>query len=215
MGRTNWKTLWKHRVKPTRFPGIWKMQEGGHIARARVTDPTTGKVRELKKVLPEGSAHDAFIWLEARRQNIRDGVLLAQPRRMRFADFAVSAFERKVKKNELKSAATQSKWQDILVHLIGGTRDAAGESPIMVSNMALCLLPRALFIPATSAWPRSAKNSAINSSTMRPRAMVSARRPASNCPDRHVESFVLCDAGTDTVCDAYRSARKSQLPLYS
>jgi hypothetical protein len=63
MGKSDWKKRWKHRVKPTRLPGIFKMEEGGHIARARVTDPTTGKMRELKKVLPQSSAEEAFAWV--------------------------------------------------------------------------------------------------------------------------------------------------------
>jgi len=46
---------------------------------------------------------------------------------MRFADDAVSVFERKIKKNELKSAATQSKWRDVLQRLIAGALDASGE----------------------------------------------------------------------------------------
>lgn len=127
MGKVNWKRQWKRWVKPTRLPGIWRMQEGGHIARARINDPTTGRMRELKKVLPASSAEEAFAWLEAERSKVRAGTVLARPRKARFADYAISVFERKVASGELKSAATQSKWKDILVHLIGGTHDGAGE----------------------------------------------------------------------------------------
>jgi len=46
---------------------------------------------------------------------------------VRFADYAISVFERKVRTGELKSAATQSKWRDVLVHLVRGTDDCDGE----------------------------------------------------------------------------------------
>lgn len=127
MGKSDWKVRGKHRVKPTRLPGIFKMEEGGHIARARVTDPTTGKKRELKKVFPQSNAEEVFAWFEAERVKVRAGIVLARPQRARFADYAISVFERKVKTGELKSAATQSKWRDILVHLVRGTHDGAGE----------------------------------------------------------------------------------------
>jgi integrase len=127
MGKSDWKVRWKHRVKPTRLPGVFKMQEGGHIVRARVIDPTTGRMKELKKVLAQSSAEEAFAWLEAERSKVRAGTVLARPQKVRFADYAISVFERKVRTGELKSAATQSKWRDILVHLVRGTHDAEGE----------------------------------------------------------------------------------------
>jgi hypothetical protein len=79
MGKSDWKVRWKHRVKPTRLPGIFKMEEGGHIARARVIDPTTGRMKELKKVLPQSSAEEAFAWLDAERAKVRSGTVLARP----------------------------------------------------------------------------------------------------------------------------------------
>jgi integrase len=127
MGKTNWKYNWKHWVKPTRLPGIYKMQEGGHIARARVIDPTTGRMTEVKRVLLDSNAEQAFAWLEAERARVRAGTVLARPQKVRFAGYAVSVFERKVKTGELKSAATQSKWRDVLVHLVRGTHDGSGE----------------------------------------------------------------------------------------
>jgi len=84
-------------------------------------------MRELKKLLPASSAEEAFGWLEAERTRVRAGTVLARPRKTRFADYAISVFERKVASGELKSAATQSKWKDVLIHLVGGTHDGAGE----------------------------------------------------------------------------------------
>ncbi len=127
MGKTHWKKQWKHWVKPTRLPGIWKMQEGGFIARQRVTDPSTGRLRELKKVFPQGTEHDAYAWLQTEKQRVRAGLLLARPQKERFADYAVSLFERKVAKGELKSASSQTRWKSTLAHLIGGIDGANGE----------------------------------------------------------------------------------------
>lgn len=108
MGKANWTYRWKHWVKPTRLPGVWKMEEGGHIARQRVTDPSTGRLRELKKVFSQGTEHDAYVWLETEKQRVRAGLLLARPQKERFADYAVSLFERKVAKGELKSASSRA-----------------------------------------------------------------------------------------------------------
>lgn len=103
------------------------MQEGGYIARRRVTDPTDGRVRELKKVFREGTDRDAFNWLEEATTKVRAGLRLARPRNERFADYAVSLFERKVAKGELRSAATRTKWRSSLQHFIRGIDSPNGE----------------------------------------------------------------------------------------
>lgn len=128
MGKTkaNWKYQWKHWVRRTRLPGVWKMREGGHIARRRVTDPTTGLLRELKKVFPQGSDRDAFNWLEEERRKVKEGLFLAKPRNEHFGDYAVSLFERKKAKGEL-SSLSQDRWRHTLEHLIGGTVGPDGE----------------------------------------------------------------------------------------
>jgi hypothetical protein len=47
-------------VAPTKLPGVWKRKEGGHLVRARVTDPTTGRKKEIRKVLPEADEAIAY-----------------------------------------------------------------------------------------------------------------------------------------------------------
>jgi len=127
MGKTKYEKRWKHWVRPTRLPGVWQMQEGGYIARRRVTDPTDGRVRELKKVFRQGTDRDAFNWLEEETTKVRAGLRLARPQNERFADYAVSLFERKVAKGELRSAAGRTKWKKTLEHFIRGIDGADGE----------------------------------------------------------------------------------------
>jgi integrase len=121
MGRLNWVKRWKRLIRPTRTPGIYELKEGGHLVRARVVDPTTGQQREIKKVMPQASEAQALEWLDQERDRIRAGLVLVQPARQRFADFAVSLLERKIKKLEIRSSAGKSRWTHTLQHLIAGT----------------------------------------------------------------------------------------------
>jgi len=105
---------------------VWKRREGGHIARARVTDPATGKLVEIKKVLHEASEAAAFQWLTEEKERIREGLASPQPAKTRFSEYAASLFERKVTRRELKSARSRERWKTTLVHLIRGTRNVPG-----------------------------------------------------------------------------------------
>ena len=53
---TKWMSRWNTWVAPTRLPGVFQRQEGGHLVRARVVNPTTGKKKEIRKVLPKADA---------------------------------------------------------------------------------------------------------------------------------------------------------------
>jgi hypothetical protein len=54
-----WIKRWKTWVAPTKLPGVWMHQKGGYLVRARITDPTTGCRREIRKVLPHPHADEA------------------------------------------------------------------------------------------------------------------------------------------------------------
>jgi hypothetical protein len=105
--------------------GVWKRKEGGHLVRSRVVDPTTGQMKEVKKVLPEADEATAYKWLSDQRARIQAGVLLAPPQQIRFGDFANSLLERKLNKGEIRSAKGREKWLCVLEHLIGVTAQAA------------------------------------------------------------------------------------------
>ncbi len=119
----NWTKRWKSWVKPTRFPGVWKRREGGHLVRARVSDPLTGRLKDIRRVLPDASEMSALQWLEGERERIRSGVVKSQQPSVHFGDFAVELFEKKKGPGgKIKSGAGRTRWKSTLEHLIAGTR---------------------------------------------------------------------------------------------
>jgi integrase len=122
-----WTLKWKTLVARTRIPGVWRRKEGGHLVRVRVVDPTTGKLKEIKKVLPDADEATAFKWLADEKKKIRAGVVSEKLPKTRFAEFAASLFEHKVKVGDIRSGSGRQKWADILEHLIGGTTGKSGQ----------------------------------------------------------------------------------------
>ncbi len=116
-----WKMQWNCLIAPTRVPGVWKRKGGGHLVRARIVDPSTGRKREIRKVLPEADLATAYQWLTDQRDLVRAGRVVAQLPKTRFADFALSVLEFKVEQGHLKSAKSVERWKHTLEHLIGGT----------------------------------------------------------------------------------------------
>ena len=123
---TKWLSRWKTTIAPTSVPGVWERKEGGHLVRARVVDPTTGKLKEIKKVMPSADVATAFKWLKDEESRIRAGVPSEARPKTRFADYAVSLLERKLAKKQIKSARGRERWRHTLVHLIGGTMGVEG-----------------------------------------------------------------------------------------
>lgn len=130
-----WLFRWKNWLAPTTVPGVWERKEGGHFVRARVVDPTTGRMREIKKSMPEADAATAFMWLNEERKRIQAGALPALRRSERFADYAVSLLERKVETREIKSARSREKWRYTLEHLIAGTEGVDGFGEMFVDQI--------------------------------------------------------------------------------
>jgi hypothetical protein len=98
------------------LPGVWRRKEGGHVVRARVTNPRTGKRIELWKVLPDLSAAEALHWLEQECEKVRTETRV-EPSKTRFATYAVSLLERKIRARDIRSEAGIRKWQTCLQHL--------------------------------------------------------------------------------------------------
>ncbi len=115
------KKLGNHWVKPTRLPGVFEKKGGGYIVRARVKDPMSGKLREIKKVFDEASEREAFDWLENEKSRIRQAIGSEPIRKQRFGDYAVSLLERKLQMKEIRSATGRDRWRHTLTHLIAGT----------------------------------------------------------------------------------------------
>lgn len=91
--------------------------------RARAKESTTGKLREIFKVLPQSTQAEALAWLEREQGRARAGAVTssAKSARPRFAEFAASLFEEKVKLGEIRSAKGRERWRYTLPHLVDGT----------------------------------------------------------------------------------------------
>lgn len=114
MTRT-WVHRWKYEMEatPTR-PGVWKMKEGGHYVRGRATDPRTGRQHAVSLPLHGATAAEAYAELQRRLAEIRSARSRAERPRTRFAEFAASLLERKVLRNEIRSAKTRLTWRTTL-----------------------------------------------------------------------------------------------------
>jgi integrase len=106
------------------LPGVWQRKDGGHVVRARAKESTTGKMKDLFKVLPKSTAAEALAWLEKEQERARAGGPSVESPRTRFSEFAEALAEHKVAVGEIKSAAGREKWRYTLSHLIGGTEGA-------------------------------------------------------------------------------------------
>jgi integrase len=103
------------------LPGIWLRKDGGYLVRARAKDGTTGKLKEIFKVMPEADPATALKWLHDERARVREGVDSAPTPKQRFSEFAAQQFEHKVKVRDIKSAKGRKKWGGALEHLVKGT----------------------------------------------------------------------------------------------
>jgi integrase len=107
------------------LPGVWQRKEGGHVVRGRATDSKTGKQKDLFRVFADANAEMALTRLREEQERLRSGSDQSPGKsRPRFAEFAASLFEEKVKVRDIKSAAGREKWRFTLEHLIGGTTGA-------------------------------------------------------------------------------------------
>ncbi len=121
-----WLFRWKNWLMPTGVRGVWRRKEGGHLIRARVRDPMTGRMREVKRVLPEADEATAHKWLADERARIRAGTCPALRQSEHFGDFAVSLLAQKVTTSEIRSARSRERWKHTLEHLISGTDGGPG-----------------------------------------------------------------------------------------
>ncbi len=117
------------------LPRVWERREGGHVVRARILDRTTGRQREIWKVLPDTDAPTALKWIEDECNRVRSGVTSVEPQKMRFCDYATSLLERKLATGEIRAASGRERWRHTLTHLIGGTESVAGFGDIFIEHL--------------------------------------------------------------------------------
>lgn len=100
-------------------PGIWERKDGGYFVRSRVTSPKTGLLTQIKKSLPEATLAEAAQWLNDEQARVRSGDTKMMAARPRFGGYAVSLYERKIMRGEIRSAKGREKWASILSrHLV-------------------------------------------------------------------------------------------------
>jgi integrase len=115
-----WVKRWDSWIAPTPVkPGVFRRKEGGFLVRGRVTDPRTGKLKEIRLSLVRVDALGAYNRLQDELGRVRDGLKPAVPaRRMRFTEYAASLFEHKLKTGRIKSAKSREKWEYVIrLHL--------------------------------------------------------------------------------------------------
>jgi len=147
--KQQWVHRWKNWLKPSAVPGVWQKKEGGHFVRARVMDPTTGQMKEIKKSLPDADEATAYKWLADERARVRAGLVSAPLQKVRFADFVTSLVEAKVKRGDITSAKGRERWGYTLTHLIAGT--TGRKSGIFVPGFGEYFIDR-LHVSHVDAW---------------------------------------------------------------
>ena len=110
-----WVHRWKYTMEatPTR-PGVWKMKGGGHYVRGRATDPRTGRQHAVSMPMHDATAAEAYAELQRRLDEIRSARTREDRPRTRFGAFAEALLERKVLRNEIRSAKTRLHWRKTL-----------------------------------------------------------------------------------------------------
>jgi integrase len=117
---TKWVKQWGSWIAPAPVkPGVFRRKEGGFLIRGRITDPRTGKQREVRQNLTGVDALDAYNRLQDELAMVRDGLKPTGPaKRIRFTEFAASLFEHKLKTGRVKSAKSRQKWESVIrLHL--------------------------------------------------------------------------------------------------
>ena len=131
---TKWTHRWNSWLAPTTVPNVWQCRDGGHLVRARVVDPTTGRMKEVRKVLPEADLGTAFKWLQDETARVKSGVVVQPKSKTRFASYVVSLLERKIATKDIKSAKGRAQWVSILQHLVDGTSVETREGTMTVTG---------------------------------------------------------------------------------
>lgn len=116
-----WVKRWRDTIAAApELPGVWRRMDGGFHVRGRATDPRTGKLREVNRVLADCKrARDAALELASDLAKIRDGAAIAPATMPRFAEWAVTVLERKIASGKIVAASGRETWDWALrVHLI-------------------------------------------------------------------------------------------------
>jgi integrase len=104
---------------PTRYPGVFRLDQASYWIRAKVVDPRTGKPREIDRVLDGVTAHEAAQQRDSLINEIKSPIVQAQ--RVRVGEFAKSWIESKALKLD---SSTMRRYADALeIHILPALGD--------------------------------------------------------------------------------------------
>ena len=112
-----WVTRWRMRIDPKAvLPGIFRMEHGGFLVRARIRDGRTREVITIIRALStETDPKRALAWLMAEREKVRAGIPRREaPSMLRFCEYAAQLVETKVRAGDFASQSTKDQWAEIL-----------------------------------------------------------------------------------------------------
>ena len=119
---TSWVSRWGDTIATEpEMPGVWRRKDGGFRIRGRATDPRSGRLREVNRVVVDVKrAREAASRLEVELAAIRRGGAVDTPTGVpRFASYAVDLLQRKLATGVIASASGREKWTVALEkHLI-------------------------------------------------------------------------------------------------
>lgn len=115
-----WVKRWGYMMsdKPVR-PGVYRLKDGGHFVRGKLTDPATKRPKEITAVLrhatkPSDAERELEKLVAAERAELTGEILESPP----WSDFAVSVLEERIRKKDIESDSTIDRWKEALRVLI-------------------------------------------------------------------------------------------------
>ena len=99
--KNEWKKKWRSTVRLTAHPGVYERREGGFLIRSLVTEKSTGRRREIKRVLPNADLQTAVATLALESKRVRDGLTPTGTSKTRFAKFAADIFDHQKRSTKL------------------------------------------------------------------------------------------------------------------
>lgn len=103
MSDAKWIKRWGYELSPTPRPGVWKRRDGGYILRARVKNPRTGKLVEVRRVSNAKGPADAAAELARALEVVRSGNQSRGPSAIRWHEYIAQWTERTIHSGNVKS----------------------------------------------------------------------------------------------------------------
>lgn len=116
-----WVERWNDTIAvEPELPGVWRRKDGGFVVRGRAVEPLTGRLREVRRRLPDcRRAREAATTLEHELAQIRAGACNDAVTMPHFVNWAATVLERKIADGTIAAAGGRAKWKWALeTHLV-------------------------------------------------------------------------------------------------